>query len=56
MNLFPSIQFVRVGPTEKQRQQAARKLHDRMHSLQTDDDLPAHLRHEPTWTQLFGSK
>ena len=54
--LFPNMSFVRVGPTEQQRAKAAQKLHDRMHSLEADDDLPAHLRNEPTWTQLLGNK
>ena len=54
--LFPNTTFVSVGMTERQRERAAQKLHDRMHSLEVDDDLPAHLRNELTWTQLLGSK
>ena len=54
--MFPGMSFVRVGPTEQQRIKAAERMHERMHSLEVDDDLPAHLRNELSWTQLLGQK
>ena len=54
--MFPGMSFVRVGPTEQQRIKAAERMYEQMHSLEVNDDLPAHLRNELSWAQLLGQK